>query len=94
MPGKRKKDPEYYQLKDTLGRLLDTAEVYRARLESELAEEQRRPDAYLHLVRPLERQIDALEKLEAALDQSVWPMVLEIANTSAYIEHARTRDYF
>jgi hypothetical protein len=94
MPGKRKKDPEYYQLKDTLEQLLNIAEAYRARLEAELAAEQGRADAYLHLVRPLERQIEALKKLEAALDQSVWPMVIEIANTSAYIEHARTRDYF
>jgi hypothetical protein len=94
MNPKRKKDPEYYRLREVLEEFLNVAEDYRVRLEAELAAVKSEPDPYLHLVRPLERQIDALRHLESHVDDHVWPKLIELANVSAYIEHARTRDYF
>jgi hypothetical protein len=94
MKPKRKKDPEYHRLREVLEEFLNVAEDYRARLETELAKEQAAAEPYLHLVRPLQRQIDALQQLEAHVDDQVWPRLIELANVSAYIEHARTRDYF
>ena len=94
MSAKRKKDPEYHRLRDVLEEFLNVAEAYRERLEAELQSVRQEPDPYLHLVRPLERQIDSLRKLEAHVDDEIWPRLIEIANVSAYIEHARTRDYF
>ena len=94
MPGKRKKDPEYARLREILEEFLDVAESYRARLEKELASVQREPEPYLHLIRPLERQLASIRRLEELLDEDVWPRLIELANVSAYIAHARTRDYF
>jgi hypothetical protein len=94
MSAKRKKDPEYQRLRDVLEEFLDVAEAYRARLEAELESVRAEPDPYVHLIRPLERQIDSLRKLETHMDDQVWPRLIELANVSAYIEHARTRDYF
>lgn len=94
MPGKRHKDPEYGELRDVLERFRDIAEDYRSRLERELAVAQAEPEPYMHLVRPLERQIASIRRLETLVDEGVWPLLIEIANVSAYIEHARTRDYF
>lgn len=94
MKAKRKKDPEYNQLRDVLEEFLNVAEAYRERLEAELASVKGEADPYLHLVRPLERQIESLRRLEAHVDDQIWPRLIELANVSAYIEHARTRDYF
>ena len=94
MPGKRHKDPEYGELRDVLERFRDIAEGYRGRLEQELATAKSEPDPYLHLIRPLERQIESIKRLEVLVDDEVWPLLIELANVSAYIEHARTRDYF
>lgn len=94
MAGKRKKDQEYYQLRDVLEQFLDTAEGYRLRLEAELAEARSVQEPYMHLVRALERQITTTRKLESLLDEQVWQVLIEIANGSAYVEHTRTRDYF
>jgi hypothetical protein len=94
VPGKRKKDPEYYALRATLETLLDGAEAYRRRLEGELAATRGEPEPYMHLVRALERQITIVRRLEELLDDQVWPVLVELANSSAYVEHARTRDYF
>jgi len=93
-PGKRRKDPEYGELRDVLERFRDVAEGYRGRLEGELAAARSEPDPYLHLIRPLERQIASIRRLEALVDDEVWTLLIELANVSAYIEHARTRDYF
>lgn len=94
MPGKRKKDQEYYQLRGILGQFLDAAEGYRKRLEAELAAARAEQEPYMHLIRPLERQIAVIQKLEAVLDEQIWPTLIELANVSAYVEHGRTRDYF
>lgn len=94
MPGKRKKDQEYYELRDDLEQFLDTAERYRVKLEAELAAARAEPEPYQHLIRALERQIARARKLESLLDDQIWPVLIELANVSAYVEHARTRDYF
>jgi len=94
MPGKRHKDPEYAKLREILEQFLDLAQGYRARLEQELAGAQAEPEPYLHLIRPLERQVTSIRRLEALVDEDVWPLLIELANVSAYIAHARTRDYF
>jgi hypothetical protein len=94
VPGKRRKDPEYYAMRGILEQFLDAAEGYRRRLEGELAAARGEPEPYMHLVRALERQIGIVQRLEAALDEEIWPVLIEVANSSAYVEHARTRDYF
>jgi hypothetical protein len=94
MPGKRKKDQEYYDLRNILEQFLETTERYRAKLEAELAAARAEPEPYMHLVRALEREIAIARKLETQLDEQVWPILIELANSSAYVEHARTRDYF
>lgn len=95
IPGsKRRKDPEYGELREVLEGFRDIAEAYRERLERELDAARSEPDPYLHLIRPLERQIESIRRLESLVDDDVWPLLIELANVSAYIEHARTRDYF
>lgn len=94
MPGKRRKDPEYRELKDILEQFLDTAERYRLKLESEIAGARAEPEPYQHLIRALERQITTARRLETLLDEQVWAVLIQLANGSAYVEHARTRDYF
>ena len=94
MPGKRRKDPEYYKLRDDLERFLDNAERYREKLEAELSSAKSETPTYDHLIRALERQIVRARKLETMLDEGVWPILIELANVSAYVQHTRTRDYF
>lgn len=94
MPGKRKKDPEYYELREILERFLDAAERYRLRLEGELTAARAEREPYEHLIRALEAQMATTRNLETVLDEQAWPIVIRLANGSAYVEHARTRDYF
>lgn len=94
MPGKRKKDPEIHGLREALERFQDLAEAYRASLERELATARAEPEPYEHLIRALERQIASLRALEHLLDERVWADLIALANGSAYVQHARTREYF
>jgi hypothetical protein len=94
VPGKRKKDAAVHEIRKALERLHDVVEAYRRSLEAELTATLAEAEPYGHLVRSLERQIGSLRNLEEALDEQVWPQVIGIANTSAYVEHTRTRDFF
>jgi hypothetical protein len=94
MAGKRKKDPEFYELRELLQQFVDKTEQYRRRLEGEMGAAHAEPEPYMHLIRALERQIATVRELEAVLDDRVWPVLVQVANGSAYVEHTRTRDFF
>ncbi len=93
-PGKRKKDPQIAELRAALEQFQDIAEAYRQSLEAELAAARAEVEPYDHLIRALERQIASLRSLEALLDDRLWPDLIALANVSAYVQHARTREYF
>jgi chromosome segregation ATPase len=93
-PGKRKKDPQIAELRAALEQFQDIAETYRQGLEAELAAARAEEEPYNHLIRALERQIASLRNLEAILDDRLWPDLIALANGSAYVQHARTREYF
>src|SRR5438093_11939996 len=92
--GKRTKDPEIAELRAALERFHDLTEAYRQSLEAEFAAAGREAEPYEQLVRALARQIDALRRLETMLDEGLWPDLIALANGSAYVQHARTREYF
>jgi hypothetical protein len=94
MPGKRKKDPEYHELREILEQLLDATERYRRRLEDEQVAARAEPQPYEHLIRALDAQIATTRELETQLDGGIWPLVIRLGNGSAHVEHTRTRGYF
>lgn len=92
--GKRKKDAAIAEIRAALEQLLDELDKYHVQLQTELEEERQKQEPYDHLLRALERQIASIEKMEATLDETAWEQLIRLANGSAYVEHARTRDYF
>lgn len=94
MPGKRKKDQAFYDARDGLESLLAIVEQYQKDLEAELEAAKAEPEPYMHLVRAIEQQLGNVRELVSLLDDQVWTAVIALGNSSAYVEHARTRDYF
>jgi hypothetical protein len=90
---KRKKDPQTYALIETTEDLLDLLEMYREELETRM-EDLRAQSAPSERITELENLITKTKALEDLVDLDVWDLVRNIANGSAYVEHARTGDYF
>jgi hypothetical protein len=90
---KRKKDPQTYALRDTTEDLLDILEDYQEEMMARL-EDLRRQSAPSDRIIALEELIAKAKALEALVDLEVWDLVRNIANGSAYVEHARTGEYF
>jgi hypothetical protein len=90
---KRKKDPQTYVLRELTEDLLDIVEIYHVRLQEELEilRAQSGPEAR---IKTIEEQINQVEALEQLVDKEVWDLVRSLGNGSAYVEHARTGDYF
>lgn len=90
---KRKKDPQTYALIETTEDLLEIIEEYREELET-------RVEAFCaqspssERITALENLITKMKAFEELVDLQVWDLVRNIANGSAYVEHARTGDYF
>jgi hypothetical protein len=94
MTGKRRKEPAILHLREALEHFHDLVEGYREDLKNELTAARAEQEPYPHLIRALDRQIAALHHLEMMLDEQMWPEVVKLANTSPWIEHTRTRDFF
>src|SRR6266545_6280710 len=90
---KRKKDQAYYDIREGLDHLLGLVDSYEQQLETELAAANAEAEPYMHLVRALEQQLGHVKQLASVLDDQVWPAVISVGNGSAYVQHARTRDY-
>jgi hypothetical protein len=73
---------------------MQVVEDYQKSLEAELEAAKAEPEPYMHLVRALEQQLGNVRALMELLDDQVWTALISVGNGSAYVEHARTRDYF
>ena len=93
-PGKRVRDEETLRIKEAYQTLLAEVTAYHDRLQAELQDERARTEPYGHLVRALERQVERVERFADLLREDGLNAVLDITNTSGYVSHARTRDFF
>jgi hypothetical protein len=94
MPGKRQKEPVIHEMRAALEAFHDLVDGYREHLEAERggAVARAAPDA--HLVRALDRQIAQARRIDAVLDEQLWPELIALANGSASLAHTRSGDFF
>jgi hypothetical protein len=92
--GKRVRDAEVHRIHDAFQNLLGEVAAYHDRLVAELADERSRSEPYPHLVAALDRQIARVAEFREQLEDEGLSAVVDIANTSGYVAHARTREFF
>ena len=92
--GKRKRDAEVDDMKAAFQGLLHGVTTYEQRIASELEQARAETPAYQPLVAALEKQMEQLTALHDHLSDDVMAQIISIANTSGYVAHARTREFF
>jgi hypothetical protein len=92
--GKRVRDPNVHRIRDAFQALLAEVVGYHDQLSAELAKERASDEPYPPLMTALERQIERLAAFQELLEEDGLQAVIDISNTSGYVSHTRTREFF